>query len=200
MTSIDNWSATCRDFGALYVTRPDFSKQGIHLSAYLPPEALLDMAQKLKDEGFTLLTITTAEFTEGFVVSYLFDSFTESSRLALRVLLKDKEKAKVPSLYSIYQGAEWHERESYDFFGLIFEDNPNLVPLLLPHDLAGPPPLRKAAGALSSLKAINFQGKLEYADPDFPLAPEPQEPAELATISEAATETGPSSGNNEGGA
>jgi len=37
----------------------------------------------------------------------------------------------VPSIAEIYQGAAWHEREAYDFFGIRFSGHPNLKPLIL---------------------------------------------------------------------
>jgi len=48
----------------------------------------------------------------------------------------------LPSAVGIYRGANWHERETYEMFGVIFEGHPNLVPLLLPDGFEGHP-LRK---------------------------------------------------------
>jgi NADH-quinone oxidoreductase subunit C len=168
----DKWAEVFKEAGAILISQPDPKKEGLFLSAVLEPDKLLDVAAKLKDEGFSLLSVGTAEFTEGFLVSYLFDTFGEYSRMALRVLLRDKEKPEVPSLWPIYQGAEWHERESYDFFGVIFKGNPNLIPLLLPDNLPGPPPLRKKPEALASIKALNFFGEEKYASDSWDLSPE----------------------------
>jgi NADH-quinone oxidoreductase subunit C len=49
----------------------------------------------------------------------------------------------VPSIASIYPAADWHERETRDMFGIVFEGHPNLVPLLLPDDMTDHFPLRK---------------------------------------------------------
>jgi NADH-quinone oxidoreductase subunit C len=48
----------------------------------------------------------------------------------------------LPTLSAIYPGADWHERETHDFFGVIFSGHPDLTPLLLPED-ADFHPLRK---------------------------------------------------------
>lgn len=53
------------------------------------------------------------------------------------------DDATVPSLTGVYQGADWHEREAAEMFGVAFEDHPNLVKLYLPEDFEGHP-MRKS--------------------------------------------------------
>ena len=53
-----------------------------------------------------------------------------------------REDPKVPSVYWIWKGADWQERESYDMFGILYEGHPNLKRLLMPEDWVGWP-LRK---------------------------------------------------------
>ncbi|MDR2197869.1 MAG: NADH-quinone oxidoreductase subunit C [Deltaproteobacteria bacterium] len=150
--------------GALRITRPDWKKNGLRLSAEIAPEKIQEVCSLLLKEGYTLLDLSAAEFQEGFLATYHLDNFQDPFRLALRVLI-DREKAEIPSVASVYQGAEWHERESADFFGLKFSGNPNPVPLLLPHDLPLPPPLLKKPEALASLSALNFLGDELYSAP-----------------------------------
>jgi len=49
----------------------------------------------------------------------------------------------MPSLTGVYGGANWHERECAEMFGILFEGHPNLVKLYLPEDFEGYP-LRKS--------------------------------------------------------
>jgi NADH-quinone oxidoreductase subunit C len=49
---------------------------------------------------------------------------------------------RLPSLVPVFPGASWHERETYEMFGVIFDGHPDLRPLLLPDGFAGHP-LRK---------------------------------------------------------
>ncbi|MEV4291186.1 NADH-quinone oxidoreductase subunit C [Nonomuraea bangladeshensis] len=62
-------------------------------------------------------------------------------RLLLRTRVPRAEP-RLPSAVGVYRGADWHERETYEMFGVVFEGHPNLVPLLLPDGFEGYP-LRK---------------------------------------------------------
>jgi NADH-quinone oxidoreductase subunit C len=178
MTSLDSRCANWKEAGALVVSRHDFKVEGLLLSAVVAPKSLLAFARQLYDDGYTLLDISTLEAKEGFFITYHFDSFSEPGRLALRVLA-DPQEPKVPSLYPIFQGAEWHERESCDFFGIDFTDNPNLVPLLLPDDLGGPPPLLKDPKNLAALSSLKVFGTPQIFDPSWEdIITPPKEPKE----------------------
>jgi NADH-quinone oxidoreductase subunit C len=67
--------------------------------------------------------------------------------------LTSHERPEVPSISSIFSGAAWHERECFDFHGIIFINHPDLKPLLLPDD-ADFHPLRKEAEGRRSLSKI----------------------------------------------
>ncbi|WP_298211897.1 NADH-quinone oxidoreductase subunit C [Ferrimicrobium sp.] len=71
-------------------------------------------------------------------------SFAPPSILRIRVQVPEDDPA-VPSLFSLYPGAEAMEREVFDLFGLRFEDHPDLTRILLPEDWEGHP-LRKDYG------------------------------------------------------
>ncbi|MEU8777737.1 NADH-quinone oxidoreductase subunit C [Streptomyces sp. NPDC048606] len=75
----------------------------------------------------------------------------------------------LPSAVSVYAGAEWHERETFEMFGVTFTDHPNLVPLLLPANFEGHP-LRKdfvlAARVAKAWPGAKEPG--EAHDPDAP--------------------------------
>jgi hypothetical protein len=74
---------------------------------------------------------------------------------------------------AVFQGAEWHEREAADFFGLVFRGNPNPVPLLLPHDYPGPPPLLRTENT-AALSDLNIFGQAEFFDPAWRALAEPK--------------------------
>ncbi len=71
-----------------------------------------------------------------FEVNYHLFSTTLHHRLRLKVLLNE-EDPHVPSVTSVWRTANWHERETYDLFGVIFDGHPDLRRILLPEDWQG---------------------------------------------------------------
>jgi len=45
----------------------------------------------------------------------------------------------IPSVVGVWAGANWHERETYDMFGIIFDNHPGLTRILMPDDWSGFP-------------------------------------------------------------
>lgn len=164
MISLDSLANTFRDGGALVICRHDFASSGLSMSAVAPKDKLTTLAAELKSLGFAVLDLSTLEAAEGFVLTWHFDSFESPLRVAIRVLVT-RDIPRCPSLWKVFQGAEWHERETCDFFGVSFLGNPNLVPLLLADDFEGPPPLLKAPAALAPMRALGLFGEPEVLDP-----------------------------------
>src|SRR5437660_704491 len=71
-----------------------------------------------------------------FEVNYHLFSTTKHHRVRLKVLLNEDDPL-VPSVTSIWRTANWHERETYDLFGVIFDSHPDLRRILLPDDWQG---------------------------------------------------------------
>lgn len=65
-------------------------------------------------------------------------SVTHNRRIALEVTCPDADPH-IPSIVPVYPGADWHERETYDFFGIIFDDHPHLTRIEMPDDWPGHP-------------------------------------------------------------
>ncbi|MBJ7384822.1 MAG: NADH-quinone oxidoreductase subunit C [Mycolicibacterium sp.] len=69
---------------------------------------------------------------------YPLMSITHNRRIRLEVAVPDADPH-VPSLYSVYPTTDWHERETYDFFGLVFDGHPALTRIEMPDDWVGHP-------------------------------------------------------------
>ena len=71
-------------------------------------------------------------------VLYPFLSITHNRRVYVDVSCPD-EDPHVPSIYPVYPANDWHERETYDFFGIVFDGHPALTRIEMPDDWPGHP-------------------------------------------------------------
>jgi NADH-quinone oxidoreductase subunit C len=69
---------------------------------------------------------------------YPLMSITHGRRIRVEVAAPDADPH-VPSLFSVYPTTDWHERETYDFFGIIFDGHPSLTRIEMPDDWVGHP-------------------------------------------------------------
>ncbi len=74
-------------------------------------------------------------------VFYHFMRLSDDAKLIFRVQVP-RENPKVKSIANIYRAADWHEREAFDMFGIVFENHPDLRRILMTYDWEGHP-LRK---------------------------------------------------------
>jgi NADH-quinone oxidoreductase subunit C len=113
----------------------DYMAKGYHLDVELPPEKIPEAAEILLRESFFIESITGVDWIDDEQLEsvYDFSHFDELCRVVIRTRT-DRNNPAIPTISHIYQGANWHERETHDFFGIKFIDHPNLEPLLLPED------------------------------------------------------------------
>jgi len=71
-----------------------------------------------------------------FEVNYHLFSTKRFHRLRLKVLL-NLEDTHVPTVTGVWRTANWHERETFDMFGVVFDGHPDLRRILLPDDWQG---------------------------------------------------------------
>ena len=72
---------------------------------------------------------------------YPLMSITHNRRIQLEVACPDADPH-IPSLFAVYPTCDWHERETYDFFGIIFDGHPGLTRIEMPDDWVGHPQRR----------------------------------------------------------
>ena len=131
----------------------------------IEPTLLTQVVLVLKDEGFNYLQCQGG-YDEGpgkpLVCFYHLISIGDLTsknksieknykvkEVRLKVFLPRDGNLSIPSLYKIFKGADWQERETFDMFGINFEGHPHPKRLLMPEDWKGWP-LRK-----------------DYVQPDF---------------------------------
>ena len=81
------------------------------------------------------------ELDERFEVICRLSSVTDDKGVNFFVRVP-KDDATIASLVPSIAGAEWHEREAHEMFGIMFDGSPSLAPLLLPDDFIGNPLLK----------------------------------------------------------
>jgi len=113
--------------------------------AVISPSAIVSVCLWLRDGmGFRYLSdLCGADYPKRekrFEVVYHLLRHSDSKRLRLKVRVAEAES--VPSVTSVWKGAEWCERECFDMFGVRFEGHPDLRRILLPEEATGHP-LRK---------------------------------------------------------
>lgn len=191
-------AAPLRKVTPLFLAEEDHAKTGSHCLAVVETATLPALAAEFLAEGYYLEDISGLMACEGAVSVYHFDSFDAPCRATV-LAVAPHEAPVFPSIAAVYGGAEWHERETHDFFGFTYEGNPNPIPLLLPDTMADIHPLAKPDGARAHLAVIfsaENRGRNEISRAtgftmlDLP-APEPAAPA----AGEAAPETAATAGN-----
>lgn len=116
------------------------------LTLYVRRDLLPQVAQRLRDEPelrFELCLGVSGvhypnETGRELHAVYPLQSITHNRRLRLEAVAPDSDPH-IPSLFGVYPTNDWHERETYDFFGIIFDGHPSLTRIEMPDDWHGHP-------------------------------------------------------------
>lgn len=128
------------------------------VSAAAPPPQLLDVtvapghlvpvAEYLAAQSFAIDTVTGVDWLAAGQMEIVYDFFHFASPLHVVVRVRvPREQPEAPTISGVFPGANWHERETHDFFGIRFTGHPDLSPLLLPEDATYHPLRKDFAGA-----------------------------------------------------
>ena len=118
--------------------------QSGQLALFIEPVAVADVCRMLKERGFRLSGITGVDWyplEPRFELVYLLHNIEAKERICLKCKLGGDDPA-VESVTSIWPGANWYERETWDLFGIRFLNHPNLTRIMMPDEWVGHP-LRK---------------------------------------------------------
>ncbi len=146
------------------------------LSSYaIPADSLLNVCTALRDTPETsfsqLLEVTAVDWYDKrsprFMVVYILYSLEHKQRIKLTVDVDDAAMS-VPSLVPIWESANWYERETYDMYGITFDNHPDMRRFFLPEDFRDPEtgeplyPLRK------DFPLMGIPGSLPLPEKDEP--------------------------------
>ena len=109
-------------------------------------DCLLKVAKYLRDTDDLKLDyfnyVTAVDYYSYFEVVYQLTSTVHNHSIVLKTRCHDRDNPSVPSVISLWQGADFQEREIFDLMGIRFEGHPNLKRLFLWEGFQGHP-LRK---------------------------------------------------------
>lgn len=127
---------------------PDALVARSEVTVLVAREDLLEALAFLRDDpelsfGF-LASITATDWPTSdprFWVIYELRSMERRHRVRVKVGLSGDDPH-VPSVTAMFPTADWHERETFDFFGIMFDGHPELMRILMPDDWEGHPLLK----------------------------------------------------------
>ena len=114
------------------------------LTLHIKREKLVEVAKILRDSlKFEMcMGVSGVHYPNNvgreLVAVYPLLSITNNRRIRLEVTVADSD-AHIPSLVEVWAGNNWHERETFDMFGIIFDGHPGLTRILMPDDWQGHP-------------------------------------------------------------
>jgi len=115
-------------------------------SLLVKSESLLDIAAFLKAtpglEFDYLTAITSVDYRDYFELVYQLTSIKHNHSLVVKARCYERENPTLPSVISLWRGADFQEREIYDLMGISFAGHPNLKRIFLWEGFPGHP-LRK---------------------------------------------------------
>ncbi len=146
MTHDDVLNKLRERFGADAFTTSQFrDNRRVHVA----PERLFDFMTFLKEScGFDMLVeLSAADYLhypdakDRYGVWYILLNVATGQRVIVKTFVNDPEP-KLPSVFPLWKGADWMEREVYDMYGVVFEGHPDLRRILMPDEFVDYP-LRK---------------------------------------------------------
>lgn len=111
----------------------------------VPASSIVDVCSRLKNDGALRLDylrcLSGVDQVEELELVYHLYSVARRHKLALKARLP-KEDANIASVTPVWKGADWHEREAAEMYGIAFEGHPHLITLLLVDGFEGHPLLK----------------------------------------------------------
>ena len=128
--------------GLVTAAKDEFGELTIEVAPENIVAALAQLKSDLKFERLTSVTgVDRFPAEPRFEVVYHLQSVANKMRLRVKARLSGADP-QIDSAVGVYRSANWYERETFDFFGIVFRNHPNLIRIMMPDDWDGHP-LRK---------------------------------------------------------
>ena len=120
-----------------------FEDKGLHLEVTVEQSKVVEAAQLLDRHGFAIDAVTGMDWPKQELLEVIYDflHFQTGMRVAYRARISRKD-AKIATISKVFPGADWHERETHDFFGIEFVGHRDMSPFILPEDATYHPLLK----------------------------------------------------------
>ncbi|HEY8371890.1 MAG TPA: NADH-quinone oxidoreductase subunit C [Pseudonocardiaceae bacterium] len=143
---VDEFSAAMAENGIPASAIQQITIDRGEITFYVRREHLVDLCRVLRDDPalrFELCSSVSGvdygpEVPQRLHSVYHLTSMTYRRRIRLEVCV-DVDDPHVPSIVSVYPTADWHEREAWDMFGIVYDGHPALTRILMPDDWDGHP-------------------------------------------------------------
>jgi NADH-quinone oxidoreductase subunit C len=110
---------------------------------WIKPESILEVCSFLKEDTALhcnyLISVSAVDYIEYFEMVYHLVSMSHNHSVVLKSKCWGREDPTVPSITSLWQGADFQEREIYDLMGVKFSGHPNLKRIMLWEGFPGHP-------------------------------------------------------------
>ena len=103
------------------------------------PEKIVEICKFLKEDAdldfqqcVDVTAIDWAKRKNRFTAVYHLLSYNKNQRLRIKATIEDAKNPEIDSVTSVWKGADWYERETFDMYGIIFKNHPDLRRMYMP--------------------------------------------------------------------
>jgi NADH-quinone oxidoreductase subunit C len=139
------------------VNEVDYRKRGYHIEVFLSAGEVRRFAGLMHDHSYYLVFVSAVHLSPAVEVVYQFASLSDPCRIVGRAQVAGD--GSIPTISDIFDGANWHERETMEMFGVAFSGHPYPEPLLLPEDAKGSHPLLKGEEGAKTAEQVRWSNK-----------------------------------------
>jgi NADH-quinone oxidoreductase subunit C len=139
-------NAQLKELVSIIIPGAAFEESKQFITVTVPSDRLHELLKALKERSDTsfdyLFCISGIDLQDKLMVVYHLESTVHKHQIVLKAAAENREKPELDSIFDLYKGAELHENEIFDLFGIVFKGHPNLRRMFMPDDWDGHP-LRK---------------------------------------------------------